>query len=64
MVRALVFQIRRCRAEDPGSTSQLLLSRFASGQLGFLTVVAVVIVFCRFVDCFIGPEKPVWEVVN
>ena len=47
----------------PGSTSQLHLYKianwFASGQLGFLTVV-VVVVFCCFVDCFIGPEKPLW----
>ena len=47
----------------PGSTSQLHLSIanwFASGQLEFLTVV----VFCCFVDCFIGPEKPLWGAVN
>ena len=50
----------------PGSTSQLHLyiaNWFASGQLGFLTVV-VVVVFCCFVDCFIGPEKPLWGAVN
>ena len=38
----------------PGSTFQLHLqvaNWFASGQLGFLTV--VVVVFCCFVDCFI-----------
>ena len=49
-----------------GSTSQLHLliaNWFASGQLGFLTVV-VGVVFCCFVDCFIGPEKPLWGVVN
>ena len=49
----------------PGSTSQLHLyiaNWFASGQLGFLTV--VVVVFCCFVDCFIGPEKPLWGAVN
>ena len=49
----------------PGSTSQLHLyiaNWFASGQLGFLTV--VVVVFCCFVDCFIVPEKPLWGAVN
>ena len=35
---------------------------FASGKLRFLTV--VVVVFCCFVDCFIGPEKPLWGAVN
>ena len=42
---------------------------FASGQLGFFVVVAVVVVdvvlFWRFVDCVsFGPEKPLWEEVN
>ena len=48
----------------PGSTSPppLVCLRFASGHLGFLTV--VVIVFCHFVDCYIGTEKDLWGVVN
>ena len=46
-----------------GATSQLQIANwFASGQLGFLTV--AVVVFCCFVDCFIGPEKPLWGAVN